>query len=259
MEYSWSTYLKRLMLETKFIYGLIGKGIDYSFSRNYFNLKFKKEGLINYSYENFDCKNLAQVLEALKQKNIRGLNITIPYKEKIIPYLDDMSKEAKKIMAVNTISFNEQRKVIGHNTDCYGFQKSLFENINKKTIKALILGTGGASKAIRYVLKENSIKYHTVSRERSRGDFIYIELDQNIMKNYELIINTTPLGTYPNTKKCPDINFDFITKNHILFDLTYNPKETTFLKNGVFRGAKVVNGYNMLIYQAEKSWSIWNK
>ena len=247
------------MLKPKVIYGLIGKEIDYSFSKNYFNVKFKKEGLTNYSYENFDCKNLAQVLEALKQKNVKGLNVTIPYKEKIIPYVDDMSKEAKDIMAVNTISFNHKRKLIGHNTDCYGFQKSLFENINRKTKKALILGTGGASKAIRYVLKENSIEYHTVSRKRHRGDFIYIELNESIMNNYELIINTTPLGTYPNTKRSPNINFDHITNNHILFDLIYNPKKTTFLKNGELMGAKIVNGHDMLIYQAEKSWSIWNK
>ena len=247
------------MLKTKFIYGLVGKEIDYSFSRKYFNQKFKKEGLINNLYKNFDCKNLTQAIKALKQRNIKGLNITIPYKEKIIPYLDNISKEAKDIMAVNTISFSDQGKLIGHNTDCYGFQKSLLENINKKTKTALILGTGGASKAIRYVLKENSIKYHTVSRKRNKGDYMYIELDRDMMSNHELIINTTPLGTYPNTEKCPDINFDHITKNHILFDLIYNPKKTTFLKNGKIKGAKIVNGYQMLIYQAEKSWSIWNE
>ena len=247
------------MLKTKFIYGLIGKEIEYSFSRKYFNQKFKNESLINNSYENFDCKNLTEAVEVLKQKNLKGLNVTIPYKEKIIPYLDSISKEAKDIMAVNTISFNSQGGLIGHNTDCYGFQKSMFENINKKTKNALILGTGGASKAIRYVLKENSIKYHTVSRKRNKGDFIYNELDRDIISNYELIINTTPLGTYPNTDNCPNMNFDYITKNHILFDLIYNPKKTTFLKNGKIKGAKIVNGYKMLIYQAEKSWSIWNK
>ena len=247
------------MLKTKFIYGLIGKEIDYSFSRNYFNRKFKTEGLVNSLYQNFDCKNLAQAIEALKHKNLKGVNVTIPYKEKIIPYLDNISKEAKDIMAVNTISFNNQGELIGHNTDCYGFQKSLFENINKKIKSALILGTGGASKAIRYVLKKNSIKYKTVSRKRNKGDFIYIELDKDIISNFELIVNTTPLGTYPNTGKCPDINFDHITKNHILFDLIYNPIKTTFLKNGKIKGAKIVNGYDMLIYQAEKSWSIWNE
>jgi len=247
------------MLKTKFIYGLIGKKIDYSFSRNYFTQKFKKEGLIYHSYENFDCKNLDQVIETLKQKNVKGLNVTIPYKEKIIPYLDNVSVEAKEIMAVNTISFNEKGKLLGHNTDCYGFQKSLFEKVNKKLKNALIFGTGGASKAIRYVLKENSIKYNIVSRKKDKGDFIYDELDEGVISNYELIINTTPLGTYPNTKMCPNINFDFISKNHILFDLTYNPKKTKFLKNGKIKGAKVINGYDMLIYQAEKSWSIWNE
>ena len=247
------------MSKTKFIYGLIGKEIEYSFSRNYFNQKFKNEGLINNSYENFDCKNLSEVIDTLKQKNIKGLNVTIPYKEKIIPYLDKISKEAKDIKAVNTISFNNQGKLVGHNTDCYGFQKSLFENINKKTKNALVLGTGGASKAVRYVLKENSINYHTVSRNKNRGDFIYIELNRDILSNYQLIINATPLGTYPNIEKCPDINFEHVTFNHTLFDLVYNPKKTKFLKNGKARGAKIVNGYDMLIYQAEKSWSIWEE
>ncbi len=247
------------MSEVKFIYGLIGKGIDYSFSRSYFNQKFKNEGLVNHSYENFDCKNLDQVAESLKQKKLKGLNVTIPYKEKIIPYLDNISKEAREIMAVNTISFDEKRNLIGHNTDCYGFQKSLFEKINKKPKNALILGTGGASKAIGYALKENSIKFHTVSRKKEKGDYSYNELEKKIITDYELIINTTPVGTYPNTEDCVNINFDYITKKHILFDLTYNPKKTKFLTNGKIQGAKIINGYDMLINQAERSWSIWNK
>ena len=247
------------MLRSKYIYGLIGKGIDYSFSRHYFYNKFKKEGLIHNSYKNFDCKNLAQVLETLKQKNLKGVNVTIPYKEQIIPHLDKISKEANEIKAINTISINKNGKLLGYNTDCFGFKKSLFENVNKKIKNALVLGTGGASKAIRYVLKENLIEYNTVSRKRDKGDFIYNQLDRKIIGDYELIINTTPVGTYPNTKECPNINFDYITKNHILFDLTYNPKKTKFLTNGKAKGAKTINGYQMLIYQAEKSWSIWNE
>ena len=246
------------MLSTKYIYGLIGKGIDYSFSKYYFNQKFKKEGLIHSLYMNFDCENLAQVLETLKQKKLKGVNVTIPYKEKIIPHLDKISKEANEIGAINTISIDEKGKLLGYNTDCFGFEKSLFENVNKKIKNALVLGTGGASKAVRYVLKENLIEYSTVSRNRDKGDVTYNQLDRNI-GNYELIINTTPVGTYPNTKDCPNINYDFITKNHILFDLTYNPKKTKFLINGKNKGAKIINGYNMLIYQAEKSWSIWNE
>ena len=247
------------MLRNKYIYGLIGKGIDYSFSRHYFNNKFKKEGLIHNSYKNFDCKDLAQALETLKQKNLKGVNVTIPYKEQIIPHLDKISKEANEIRAINTISINKNGKLLGFNTDCFGFKKSLFENVNKKIKNALVLGTGGASKAIRYVLKENLIEYNTVSRKRDKGDFIYNQLDREIIGDYELIINTTPVGTYPNTKECPNINFDYITKNHILFDLTYNPKKTKFLTNGKVKGAKTINGYQMLIYQAEKSWSIWNE
>ena len=247
------------MLKNKFIYGLIGKGIEYSFSKNYFNDKFKTDGLNNHLYKNYDCENIDQVAKILKKKKIKGLNVTIPYKEKIIPYLDDISKEAKDIMAVNTICFGEEGKLLGHNTDCYGFKKSLFENIKKKTNNALIFGTGGSSKAVKYVLKENLVKYHTVSRDKKKGDFIYGDLNRDIFSNHQLIINTTPLGTYPNIESCPDINYDFITKEHILFDLIYNPKKTKFLKNGKMKGAKIVNGYDMLIYQAEKSWSIWNE
>ena len=247
------------MLKNKFIYGLIGKGIEYSFSKNYFNDKFKTDGLNNHLYKNYDCKNIDQVVKILKQKKIKGLNVTIPYKEKIIPYLDDISKEAKDIMAVNTICFGEEGELLGHNTDCYGFEKSLFENIKKKPNNALIFGTGGSSKAVKYVLKENLVKFHTVSRDKKKGDFIYDDLNRDIFNNHQLIINTTPLGTYPNVESCPDINYDFITKKHILFDLTYNPKKTKFLKNGKMKGAKIVNGYDMLIYQAEKSWSIWNE
>jgi shikimate dehydrogenase len=247
------------MSKTRFIYGLVGKGIDYSFSKKYFNKKFKNEGLIYNSYKNFDCENLAEVINSIKQKNLKGLNVTIPYKEKIIPYLDNVSTEAKEIMAVNTISFDKEGKLMGHNTDCFGFQKSLFENVNKKIKSALIFGTGGASKAIIYVLKENSIKFSTVSRQKEKGDYVYKELNKDIINDFELIINTTPIGTYPNTENCLEINFDYITKKHILFDLTYNPKKTKFLIKGESKGAKIINGQDMLIYQAEKSWSIWNK
>ena len=247
------------MSKTKSIYGLIGKGISYSFSKNYFKQKFKEENLLYHTYQNFDCKNLTQVLETLKQKNLKGVNITIPYKEKIIPYLNKISKEANEIGAVNTVSIDKGGKLLGYNTDCYGFQKSLFKELNKKVKNALILGTGGSSKAIKYVLKENLINYNLVSRTRKRGNYVYNELDKNVIREHELIINTTPLGTYPNILNCPNINFDYINNDHILFDLTYNPKKTKFLLNGELKGAKIINGYDMLIFQAEKSWSIWNQ
>ena len=162
-------------------------------------------------------------------------------------------------MAVNTISIDKDRNLLGHNTDCYGFEKSLFEKLDRKPKNALIFGTGGASKAIRYTLKENSINFKTVSRKKEKGDYVYNELEQDIINDFELIVNTTPIGTYPNIENCLDINFDYITEKHILFDLTYNPKKTKFLINGKIKGAKIINGYKMLIYQAEKSWSIWNK
>tara|TARA_B000000532_G_C18830465_1_gene390128 strand:+ start:449 stop:1198 length:750 start_codon:yes stop_codon:yes gene_type:complete len=247
------------MSKTKSIYGLIGKGISYSFSKNYFKEKFKEENLLYHTYQNFDCKNLTQVLETLKQKNLKGVNITIPYKEKIIPYLNKISKEANEIGAVNTVSIDKDGKLLGYNTDCYGFQKSLFKELNKRVKNALILGTGGSSKAIKYVLKENLINYNLVSRIRKRGNYVYNELDKNVIKEHKLIINTTPLGTYPNILNCPNINFDYINSDHILFDLTYNPKKTKFLLNGELKGAKIINGYDMLIFQAEKSWSIWNQ
>ena len=247
------------MAKIKSAYGLIGKGIGYSFSRSYFRQKFKDEGLDCHSYQNFDCENLTEVLETLKQKNLKGVNVTIPYKEKIIPYLDIISKEANEIRAVNTISINDDGKLLGYNTDYYGFQKSLFENLNKKVRNALILGTGGSSKAIKYVLRENFINYNVVSRTRNKGNYVYNELDKGVISEHQLIINTTPLGTYPNIQNCPDINFDFIKNHHILFDLTYNPKKTKFLLNGELKGAKTINGYDMLIFQAEKSWSIWNQ
>tara|TARA_B100000575_G_scaffold259781_1_gene232246 strand:- start:6355 stop:7104 length:750 start_codon:yes stop_codon:yes gene_type:complete len=247
------------MAKIKSAYGLIGKGIGYSFSRSYFRQKFKEMGLACHSYQNFDCENLTEVLETLKQKNLKGVNVTIPYKEKIIPYLDRISKEANEIRAVNTISINDDGKLLGYNTDYYGFQKSLFENLNKKVRNALILGTGGSSKAIKYVLKENLINYNVVSRTRNKGNYVYNELDKGVISEHQLIINTTPLGTYPNIQNCPDINFDFIKNHHILFDLTYNPKKTKFLLNGELKGAKTINGYDMLIFQAEKSWSIWNQ
>ena len=160
------------MSKTKSIYGLIGKGISYSFSKNYFKEKFKEENLLYHTYQNFDCKNLTQVLETLKQKNLKGVNITIPYKEKIIPYLNKISKEANEIGAVNTVSIDKDGKLLGYNTDCYGFQKSLFKELNKRVKNALILGTGGSSKAIKYVLKENLINYNLVSRIRKRGNYV---------------------------------------------------------------------------------------
>lgn len=242
-------------------FGLIGKNISYSFSQNYFSIKFKDEDITDATYENFDIENINLFeTEILNQNNIKGLNVTIPYKEEIIPFLDSLDKKAEKIGAVNTIKITKRGKTKGYNTDCYGFKKSLKPHLKNRHKKALILGTGGASKAIAFVLKKLGIKYSFVSRTSSKqADFTYSELTEDIINDHKIIINCTPVGTYPNTDHTPDIPYNFISKKHILYDLIYNPSETTFLKNGKLKGAKIINGYDMLVFQAEKAWKIWNK
>lgn len=241
-------------------FGLIGRDISYSFSQNYFSIKFKDEDIKDASYENFDIENINQFKTEVLNQDIKGLNVTIPYKEEIIPQLDSLDKKAKKIGAVNTIKISKKGKTKGYNTDCYGFKKSLKPHLKKRHKKALILGTGGASKAIAFVLKNLGVKYKFVSRTSStKADYTYLDLTEDIINDHKIIINCTPVGTYPNIDNAPDIPYNFISKKHILFDLIYNPSETTFLKNGKLKGAKIINGYDMLVFQAEKAWKIWNK
>ncbi|MEZ4796750.1 MAG: shikimate dehydrogenase [Flavobacteriaceae bacterium] len=240
-------------------FGLIGKNIDYSFSRSYFNKKFKSEGL-PHTYENFDLKTIVEFPQIIKNtKHLKGLNVTIPYKETVIPFLDKLNRKAKKIGAINTIKISKKGRLIGYNTDYYGFNKSIKPFLKKHHKKALILGTGGASKAIVFTLKKLNIDFSYVSRQKSKKvDFTYDELDENIIANHQIIINCTPLGTLPNINECPDIPYDGITDQHLLFDLIYNPEETKFLALGKLKGATICNGYNMLVFQAEKAWEIWN-
>lgn len=240
-------------------FGLIGKNIDYSFSRKYFSEKFKSEGL-PHTYENFDLKTIDEFLQIIKStKNLKGVNVTIPYKEAVIPFLDKLNKKAKKIGAVNTIKISNKGKLIGYNTDCYGFQKSIKPFLKAHHKKALILGTGGASKAIVYALNKLNIDFSYVSRHKSKKEnFTYDELNENIISNHQIIINCTPLGTHPNINECPDIPYDGITNQHLLFDLIYNPDETKFLTIGKLKGASIINGLKMLELQAEKAWQIWN-
>ncbi|MEZ4875624.1 MAG: shikimate dehydrogenase [Flavobacteriaceae bacterium] len=238
-------------------YGLIGKNIGYSFSKGYFSNKFEK-GKINATYENFDIDTLEKLPYILTNTpNLKGLNVTIPYKESIIPYLDKLDNEAEKIGAVNTIKVTQAGKLIGYNTDHYGFAKSLeaFFPFHEKT--ALVLGTGGASKAITYVLEAMNFEYKVVSRTETPQTLTYKEVNQALVQKYCLIVNCTPLGTFPEVDRCPPIPYHFLGKNHLLFDLIYNPSQTEFLKRGFAAGAKVCNGLKMLEYQAEKSWSIW--
>ena len=243
----------------KYIFGLIGKNINYSFSKNYFLEKFSKNQLNNYTYKNFDIKSIDLVSPILNNKKIYGLNVTIPYKKKIIPYLDKISNKAKEIGAVNTIFFDEKRNSVGYNTDAHGFQKALLEKLKSPPKHALILGTGGASLAVSYTLKKMGIKFKFVSRNANKNIFTYNDLNKEIIGTYSLIINTTPLGTYPKINDVPPLPYDSIQKSNILYDLTYNPKETLFLKKGKDKGCLTINGLKMLVYQAEKSWQIWNQ
>ena len=243
-----------------FKFGLIGKNIDYSFSKAHFTTKFESENL-PYSYENFDIKNISQFPEILKEnEHILGLNVTIPYKEQIIPFLDGLNKTASKIGAVNTIKFYQSGKTEGFNTDYFGFKKSIEPFLKTHHKNALILGTGGASKAIAYALKKLKIHFDYVSRSANPiAKYLYTDLTEDIIKNHQVIINCTPIGTHPNVNECPVIPYDGLTKEHLLYDLIYNPIQTKFLMCGEIQGATICNGSKMLEYQAEKAWDIWTK
>lgn len=242
-------------------FGLIGKNIDYSFSESFFSAKFKTENIKDATYKNFDIEHITDFPNVLKNNtNINGLNITIPYKELIIPYLDKLDKKARKIGSVNTIKFTKNGKLKGYNTDYFGFKESLIPHLKPHHNSALILGTGGASKAIAYALYKMNIDYYYVSRVPSEMTTLtYDSLLEEDIKNHTLIINCTPLGTSPNIEGCPNIPYEGITERHLLFDLIYNPKETTFLKKGKEKKAIIVNGLKMLKLQADKSWNIWNR
>lgn len=238
-------------------FGLLGKNISYSFSQGYFSKKFKALGLNDHSYENFDIQKIDELKNVLAQDNLKGLNVTIPYKQVVIPYLDELDPKAEKIGAVNTIQFTKNG-LKGFNTDAYGFQKSLEPFLKPHHKNALILGTGGASKAVRFVLDELGIGNTYVSRSKKDGQYTYEELDQSIIEKNTLIINCTPLGTYPNIDEKPALPYQLIGSNHLLYDLIYNPEKTSFLASGEAYGASICNGLKMLEQQAEKAWEIWN-
>ena len=238
-------------------FGLIGKNIDYSFSRKYFSEKFSKEDLKD-QYVNFDIASIEEFPGILKNKEISGLNVTIPYKEAVIPFLDKLDPHSEKIQAVNTIKFENDGSITGYNTDYWGFLNALKPHLKPQHTKALILGTGGASKAIAYALELLNIQYKFVSRKPEKDQFSYTDLDKDILDSYTLIINCTPLGTHPKVEACPDLPFEHISNQHLVFDLIYNPAETRLMKLSSEKGAQTLNGLEMLKLQAEKAWSIWN-
>ena len=231
--------------QKKYKYGLIGKNISYSFSRQYFTEKFKNLKLENSEYVNFDLQAIDE-FSKLDFKRISGFNVTIPYKEQILKFLDTIDDEAKEIGAVNTIKITKNDQLVGYNTDFFGFQESLKPFLKPHHKKALVLGTGGASKAIIFVLKKLNIDYLVVSRNPVKAQISYQDIIEEVVNEYTLIINCTPLGTHPDIDESPNIPYQFISSQHLLYDLIYNPKKTTFLSNGEKQGAIICNGLKML-------------
>ena len=244
-------------------YGLIGFPLTHSFSKRYFTEKFETEN-IDSTYGNFEIDNINRFPEIIKNNpEIVGINVTIPYKEQVIQYLDELNDSAKEIGAVNTIKIKHTNNGVylkGFNTDTYGFETSLKPFLKEHHKKALILGTGGASKALKYVLTKLGIEFISASIEELKAKEIrYEDIDESIMKERLLIINATPLGTYPKVDTYPNIPYEFITEKHLLFDVVYNPEVSVFLRNGQEKGAAIKNGYEMLLLQAIKSYEIWNE
>ena len=239
-------------------FGLIGRNISYSFSKSYFADKFINENIVDAVYNVFDLQQIDEVEKVFATEGLVGFNVTIPYKQEIIPFLDELSPEAKVIGAVNTVLIKNGKR-IGHNTDCYGFHHSILPLLDSHHKKALVLGNGGAAKAVFYILDELNIAYKIVSRTTLENQFTYDDLDEEIISQHQIIINCSPVGTFPNIENAPLLPYQFILEKHLLYDLIYNPPVTKFLENGQNNGAKIKNGHEMLVLQAEKAWKIWNK
>ncbi len=241
-------------------YGLIGFPLSHSFSQKYFTAKFQKEGIGDCRYEVYPIRSIEEIKALIgADPLLMGLNVTIPFKQSVLPYLDNTDMIPAGLSACNCIRIKEG-KTIGYNTDIAGFERSLLSHLKDDHSHALILGNGGAAEAIKFVLNKLKIKYKVVSRKIHHDtDLTYSELREPIIKEYKLIINTTPLGTFPDINECPDIPYRFLTNQHLLYDLVYNPEKTVFLQKGEVFGATIKNGYEMLMLQAEESWRIWNE
>ena len=241
-------------------YGLIGRSLGHSFSEKYFSEKFQKENVQDCQYRNFEIKNIQEEIPELKRNfELEGLNITIPYKTEIISFLDEMSDECRQINACNCIKIKEG-KWLGFNTDVTGFEKSFIPHLKPFHKKALVLGTGGASNAVAFILKKLGIDFLKVSRSENQSASVisYEDISEEKMKEFEIVINTTPLGTFPNVNECPPLPYESVSAQHYFFDLVYNPPKTLFLSLAEKQGAIIENGSQMLAIQAEESWKIWN-
>lgn len=243
-------------------YGLIGYPLSHSFSKKYFTEKFLNEGIKNHQYELFPIENINALPDLLTENpSLCGLNVTIPHKVNVLPYLNEVEEAAEKIGAVNCISiksFEGENYLKGYNTDAYGFEESLKPLLQSQHNKALIFGDGGAAKAVKYVLEKLNIEYLVVVRSPKAGAILYAELTAEILGTYKLLINSTPLGMLPNVDTCPEIDYSQLGIEHLAYDLVYNPLETTFLAKAAEQGAVIKNGLEMLYKQAEKAWAIWN-
>ncbi len=240
-------------------FGLIGYPLSHSFSKKYFSAKFEIEGIKDCSYELYPIEKIKELPLLLQQQQLEGLNVTIPYKKEVLPFLTEVSAEVRMIQACNCVLISGENR-IGYNTDTIGFEKTFAPLLQADHKKALVLGTGGASLAVCYTLQKLGIDFLMVSRNpNDRPDQItYTDLNKEILGKFSIIINTTPVGTYPLVNDCPDIPYQFLTGRHYLYDLVYNPAVTLFLQKGKERGAVIQNGAEMLVIQAEESWKIWN-
>ena len=240
------------------LYGLIGYPLSHSFSKKYFDEKFVQESITDAKFENFSIENISLLHDVLLHRNLRGLAVTIPYKKSVIDFLYDSTDAVKQMGACNCIKISEG-KLLGYNTDVIGFEKAFIKLLKPHHTKALILGTGGAAAAVEFVLQKLNIEHEFVSRKKAGSQILYAELTENILQEYTVIINTSPVGTYPDVDEAPAIPYQFLNTDHYLFDLVYNPSETKFLRLGKEQGATIQNGYEMLVLQAEENWKIWNE